>query len=128
MGSKSQRKKQRQARQQRQARKRQEKQKQRKQEGPRREREIQWKGEIPLPSNARHRERLSQQVPHAWTGESPLDVAVFDDAALAALPPDQVEQGAAIRAALMDALESRGDDALKRVSGIARSSPLTALS
>jgi hypothetical protein len=81
--------------------------------------------EIPLVSNARHRQRLAQQVPQSWPGELPEDAAIFDDAALAKLLPELTPQVSAVREALQDALASRGDDALKRVSAIPRSSPLS---
>lgn len=81
--------------------------------------------EIVVGSNARHRERLSQQIPQAWAGEQPEDVAVFDAAVLATLSPELREQAGAVREALLDALESRPDDALKRVATIPRGSPLS---
>lgn len=76
-------------------------------------------------SNARHRQRLAEQVPHAWAGESPEDVAVFEDAALASLPTEPAQQVTAIRQALEHASASRAEDAVQCVSVIPRNSPLS---
>ncbi len=124
MGSKAQRKKEQHARKRVEKRKRQEKRKKRDQalSGPR---IVVQPGEIPLASNARHRQRLAEQIPNAWQGELPEDVAVFDDNVLARLEPDVAQQVMAVRSALDDALASRGDDAVKRVSMISRGSPLS---
>jgi hypothetical protein len=81
--------------------------------------------EILVGGNARHRQRLSEQIPVVWSGERIEDVAVFDDRALSTLTPELAQQVAAVREALRDALESRGDDALERMSVVARSSPLS---
>jgi len=75
--------------------------------------------------NARHRQRLAQQIPQGWPGELAEDVAVFDDSALAAQPTETALQVEAVRDALREATESRGDEALKRVSTIPRGSPLS---
>lgn len=88
-----------------------------------RQREFGQRTEIVRGSNARQRRRMSHQIPRAWAGEMPEDVAVFDDAVLATFAPDLAQQAAAVRGALKDALESRADDALKRVSVIGRNSP-----
>lgn len=120
MGSKSQRQK------ERHTRKRQEKRKAQKQsQSPARRPEIQRHDDVPLGSNARHRQRLSQQTPRAWPDETLEDVAVFDDSALSALPSELAEQVSAIRAALQDACESRGEVAVGRLSVISRGSPLS---
>ena len=117
MGSKSQRRK------ERHAQRRKEKRKQ--QEQSRVRQGILRHDDIPIGSNVRHRQRLTQQIPLAWPGEMSEDVAVFDDAVLSWLPPDLVPQVTAVREALQEALASRGDDALKRVSAIPRGSPLS---
>ena len=124
MGSKSQRRKERLAQKERQARKRQAK---RKKLDPSRERQpwFQRKVEVPLGSNSRHRQRLAQQLPRAWTGETPEDVAVFDDSVLSTLPPEVAHQVAAVREALQDATESRGENAVKVTAVISRGSPLS---
>jgi hypothetical protein len=114
MGSKSQRKKE-------QARRKQQK---KRLKTRRQQQEIRRTIETASGSNARHRQRLLQQTPKAWASEAPEDVAVFDDAALEGLPPELANQARAVREALQDALESRGDDAFKRTSIIPRSSPL----
>ncbi|MEX0716490.1 MAG: hypothetical protein WD066_07885 [Planctomycetaceae bacterium] len=75
--------------------------------------------------NSRHRQRVARQVPQAWDGERPEDVAVFDHAVLAALPAESAGQAVAVRDALRSASESRGDDALNRIAAIPRSSPLS---
>ncbi|MGE0756654.1 MAG: hypothetical protein AB7O38_06525 [Pirellulaceae bacterium] len=77
------------------------------------------------PAAARQYQRFLQQVPQGWAGESPEDVAVFDDQVLQSLPPEQAQQVTAVRAALQDAVESRGSDALQRVASIPRSSPVS---
>jgi hypothetical protein len=117
MGSKSQRKL------DRKRKKLKEKQKKRSEVLARR-REIQIGPEV-VGRNARHRARLSQQVPQAWPGEIVEDAALFDEGALAGLAPDLAEQARTVRAALQDALELRGDDALKRLSAVSRTSPLS---
>jgi hypothetical protein len=81
--------------------------------------------EVMFASNARHRERLAQQVPAAWPGELREDAAVFDDLVLAALPPEAAHQVTLVREALQDACASRGDEALNRVSAISRASSLS---
>jgi len=73
---------------------------------------------------ARRRRRRERHVPRAWAGETPEDVALFDDAVLSSLPPDLAAQVSAVREALQLASEGRGEDALKQVSTIPRSSPL----
>lgn len=117
MGSKSQRRK------ERHAQRRKEKRKQ--QEQARIRQGILRHDDIPVGSNARHRQRLSQQIPLAWPGELSEDAAVFEEAAFSLLPPDLVPQATAVREALQEALTSRGDDALKRVSAIPRGSPFS---
>src|SRR4051812_24335967 len=99
MGSKSQRKR------ERHARKRQEKQKKRQQARARRQ-EAPRGGEVASSGGARHRERLSRQVPRAWPGEAPEDVAVFEDSALSSLPPELAGQVVAVREALQAATGS----------------------
>lgn len=81
--------------------------------------------EIVVGSNARHRERLSQQIPKAWAGELPEDTAVFDDSALSLLSPELAPQATAVREALQHVLQSRPDDAVKSVTVIPRSSPFS---
>jgi hypothetical protein len=119
MGSKSQRQK------ERHTRKRQEKKKkQQGQQGQSRGRPYEVPA-IAVGSNERHRQRLSQQLPRAWASETPEDVAVFDDSVLATLSPDVAQQVSIVREALREATESRGEEAVKRVSVISRSSPLS---
>jgi hypothetical protein len=118
MGSKSQRQK------ERHARKRQEKRKKQEQSQGR-QIEVQRNTGIALGSNARHRQRLSQQLPRAWPGETPEDVAVFDDSALATLPPELAQQVSVVREALENATQSRGEEAIKSISVIPRGSPLS---
>jgi hypothetical protein len=90
-----------------------------------RQQEFDPRAEIAVGSNARHRERLARQIPRAWPGETLSDAAVFDDAAFSSLPPELVPEATAVRQALREALASRGDDALKRVSAISRGSPMS---
>jgi hypothetical protein len=82
-------------------------------------------GSAPLGSNQRHQQRLKQQSPQAWPGESLEDAAVFDESAFASLPPELSAQVAAVREALAEAAASRGEEALKRVSAIPRSSSVS---
>jgi hypothetical protein len=82
-------------------------------------------GTAPLGSNQRHQQRLKQQVPRAWPGETLEDAAVFDESAFALLSPEMAEQVAAVREALEEASASRGEEALKRVSTIPRSSSVS---
>ncbi len=81
--------------------------------------------EFAVGSNARHRQRLAEQVPQAWEGELPVDVAVFDEEVRASLPPELASEVALVRDALQVATESRGDEALKSLSVISRGSPLS---
>lgn len=119
MGNKSQRQK------ERHTRKRQEKKKkQQAQQGQSHGRSHEIKV-IPVGNNERHRQRLMLQRPQAWHGETPEDVAVFDESVLATLSPDLVQQVCLVREALQEATESRGEEAVKRVSVISRSSPLS---
>lgn len=118
MGRKSQQKKERHTRKRLEKRKKQEQSRERRLEVPRR-------AEVAQGSNSRHRQRLSQQAPRAWAGETPEDVAVFDDSALSVLSPELAQQVSVVREALRDASESRGEDALKRTAAISRSSPLS---
>jgi hypothetical protein len=115
MGSKSQRRK------ERHAQRRKEKRKQ--QEQTRIRQGILHHDDIPVGSNARHRQRLAQQIPSAWPGEMSADVAIFEDGALSLLTPELASQAMAVRAALQEALELRSDDALQRLSAIPRESP-----
>lgn len=89
-----------------------------------RQREYQIASET-VGNNTRHRLRVSQQTPRAWSGEMAEDAAMFDESALSELAADLVAQVLAVRGALQDALESRGDEALKRLSDIPRTSPLS---
>ena len=86
---------------------------------------LKQQSEIPAGSNARHRQRLLKQVPEAWPGEAPEDVAVFDDAVWETLPEKLAERGRRRSRSLQFACDSRGEDALKRTSAIPRSSPLS---
>ena len=79
----------------------------------------------PVGNNARRRERIAQQVPRGWEGETAEDVAVFDDGVLAKLTPELVQQVGVVRKALQDATEGRGEEALSDSSVIPRSSPLS---
>ena len=72
-----------------------------------------------------HLRRISQQRPQAWPGECPEDVAVYDDAVLDRLAGELADQVKAVREALQLACDSRGEEALQRVSKIARRSPLS---
>ncbi len=76
-------------------------------------------------ATSRHRQRVLQQVPHAWPDESLEDVAIFEDSALETLTPEVASQVVAVREALQLACDSRGEDALEHVSEIARNSPLS---
>jgi hypothetical protein len=82
------------------------------------------KGNV-LQGNSRHRQRLAQQKPRAWNGETPEEVAVFEDSVVESLSPELANQVSAVREALQVACESRGDEALKCVSRVSRSSPLS---
>jgi hypothetical protein len=79
--------------------------------------------DMPMGTNARHRQRLMEQAPKAWPSELPEDVAVFDEAAFAALPLELAEQALAVREALQWACDSRGEEAVKCTAAIPRSSP-----
>lgn len=81
--------------------------------------------EIVVGSNVRQRQRLAQQIPHAWPGEAAEDVAVIEPTVLSTLSPELRELATAVREALVDALESRPEDALKRVASISRGSPFS---
>lgn len=72
---------------------------------------------------SRHQQRILSQVPEAWPGESPEDVAVFDDGALEQLPPELSQQALAVRDALHLACQSQREEALKSLASIPRSSP-----
>lgn len=80
---------------------------------------------FPLGSNLRHQQRLKQQVPLAWPGEAPEDAALFDESAFALLPPELAAQVTVVREALEEAADSRGENALKRISVIPRSSSVS---
>jgi hypothetical protein len=60
-----------------------------------------------------------------WPGETVEDVAVFDDSVLSTLTPEVARQVMAVREALQDASESRGDEALKGVSVVSRGGALS---
>lgn len=79
---------------------------------------------IPVGTSKRM-QRILQQKPQAWPGEFPEDVAVFDDTTLETLAPDIAEQVQAVRDALQLACDARVSEALNRVSGIPRNSPLS---
>jgi hypothetical protein len=101
--------------------KRDQKKKQRKRESQARKREM-----PPVRSaDSRYRQRLARQKPHPWQGEPPEDVAVFDEAALASLSSELAAEVTAVREALQQAGQSRGDEALASVSAIGRSSPVS---
>lgn len=110
-----------------QRRKEKQKQKRKRKKEQQRKRQAQFRQPVGTPpvGDARQVLRVSQQQPQAWPGETPEDVAVFDDAVLATLPSESSEQVTAIRDALRLACDLRGAEALERVSGIARSSPLS---
>lgn len=83
---------------------------------------------MPMPEivpggNSRHHQRVLAQVPQAWPGEAPEDVAIFDDAVLKTLSPDLADQATAVRDALQLACDSQEEEALKRTASIPRSSP-----
>lgn len=119
MGSKSQRRK------ERHTKKRQEKRK--KQQTQERSRESGYhRGALPpLGSHERHRQRLAQQRPQAWTGETPEDAAVFDDSVLSTLPAELAQQVLLVRESLQAAAQSHREEAFKSLSVISRSSPLS---
>lgn len=108
---------------------RKEKQKQKrkaKKEQQRKRQETRFQQErLPPVVDSPHMRRLAQQQPQAWAGERSEDVAVFEDTVLETLPPDLVDQVTAIRESLQLACDSRGQEALERVAGIARTSPLS---
>lgn len=78
-----------------------------------------------LTGSTRHQQRISKQRPEMWPGENPHDVAVYDDTALATLAPELAGQVTAIREAFQLACDFRGEEAIQRTSGIARSSPFS---
>lgn len=119
MGSKAQRKK------EQHAKKRAEKKKKLQQAGGARQGSQRSTEVVAIGSQARHRQRLLEQVPRAWTGETPVDVAMFDDSMLATLPDELAKQVSVVRSALEDVCEFRGEDALQRTSAISFSSPLS---
>ncbi len=121
MGRKSQRRKERLARKERQARKRRKKLDSSRGRQPWFQRMV----EAPLGSNTRHQQRLARQRPRAWTGETPEDVAVFDDSVLSTLPPELAQQVSAVREALQGVTESNGENAVKVTAVISRGSPLS---
>jgi len=76
----------------------------------------------------RFRQRIAKQKPVAWVGESPADVAVFEDAALEMLAAESRGHVNAIRDALALVCDSNGnqaEDANQLVANIPRSSPLS---
>lgn len=75
--------------------------------------------------NTRHQQRVLRQRPTAWSEELAEDQAIYDDAVLETLTPDVTGQVIAVRDALQLACDARGEEALQRVSDIARSSPLS---
>lgn len=129
MGSKSQRKKEQFAQRRNEKRKRQQQKRQKARGLPGSVEEPRFNAGsryvIPVGSNTRHRERLAQQLPRIWSGELPADAAIFEDSTFSALPSNLVPEVLAVRAALQEALKGRGDEALKSVSAIPRSSPLS---
>ncbi|QDU61947.1 hypothetical protein Pan216_28130 [Planctomycetes bacterium Pan216] len=78
-----------------------------------------------MASLARHRDRVARQIPRAWDGELAEDVAIFDDSVLESLPSESAGHVRAIREALECVSESRQEDAMGRVAGIPRNSPLS---
>lgn len=122
MSSKTQRRKERHEQRRKEKRKKQAQQHQQEQA---RQQGYQRQAEVALSSNTHHRQRVLQQVPHAWPGEPPEDVAIFDDAVLATLSPEVGQEVTAVRDALQCTSKSNADDALKLVSAIPRSSPLS---
>ncbi len=79
--------------------------------------------------NVRHRQRIAQQLPRAWEGETTEDVAFFDPVVHGRLDADRQREVADARAALAllcegPASASRSQEALQRVSRIPRKSPL----
>lgn len=79
----------------------------------------------PAVGSSRFLVQAMQRLPEAWPGETPEDVAVFDDTALQKLDADLREQVLAVRSALQSATGGAGEDALKLVSGISRRSPIS---
>jgi len=118
VGNNSQRKKERHAKRRKEKQKKQVQQKER-------TKEITQHGVAVTGTNAPHRQRLARQNPVAWPDELPEDAAIFDESALHSLPPERVSQVQVVQEALQEALESRGENALKSISVIPRSSPLS---
>ena len=113
------------SRSQRRKEKQKRKRKQKKEQQRKRQAEVQPQIRMPSVGMTRHQQRVLKQKPAAWPDELPEDVAVFDDAVLETLSPELIDQVKAVRDALQLACDSRGEEALERVSGIARSSPLS---
>ena len=83
----------------------------------------------PTPSATQNPDRLARRIarvrPLAWDGECPQDVAVFDDAALATLPPEIAAEVALVRDALELVADSSGADANDRLTPIPRRSSMS---
>ncbi|MEZ6128774.1 MAG: hypothetical protein R3C59_08840 [Planctomycetaceae bacterium] len=77
------------------------------------------------PVGVRMKQRLAKQVPVAWLGETPADVAVFDSTVFETLPDDVQPHVVAVREALALISQSCGHDATARVAEIPRSSLLS---
>ena len=118
MANNSQRKKERHAKRRKEKQKKQIQQKER-------TREITQHGVAVTGTNAPHRQRLARQVPVSWSDELPEDAAIFDESAFLSLPPERASQVQVVREALQEALDSRGENALRSISVIPRSSPLS---
>ena len=69
--------------------------------------------------------RLSQKRPLPAPAEAVEDIAVFDAAVRATLPPEVAAQAAAVSESLRLVSESHDDDALERLREISRRSPLS---
>ncbi len=110
-----------------QRRKAKQKQKRKKKKNPQQERQgdSRQQNQTASGGNTRHQQRVLRQVPHPWPGETPEDAAVCDDSVLVKFDPELIHQILAVREALQLACDSRGEEAVERVSGIARSSPLS---
>ncbi len=112
-------------RSQRRKEKQKQKRKQKKDQRRKRQTDVQQQSWTVPGGHTRHQQRVLKQRPEAWPGESPEDVAIFDDSLLETLAPELIDQVMAVREALQLASDSRGEEAMQCTSGIARNSPLS---
>lgn len=69
--------------------------------------------------------RLGKQMPQAWQGELPQDVALFDEAVLAQLPAEEAGEAQLVRNVLTEVWERRQVDNVESLSTISRRSPFS---